>query len=91
MAAGALGLLLGQAVLVHNPAGSDAFRSLAGVENKGLLEANWAEVFSSDHPVSPGCLPIARSGDAVGAIPIPILSVSGHIEEPFLLSDCSQG
>lgn len=87
----ALGILLGQAVLVHDPAGPDALRSLAGVENEGLLQANRAEVLCPYHPIGSRCLPIAGSGDAVRPIAVPILAVSRDIEEPFLFTDCCQG
>lgn len=82
-----VGLAVWQAVLVHDPAGSDAFRSLPGVEDEGLLQPDGSVVLRFDHPVGARRLPVSRRGHAVGSIPVPILAISRNVEVPLLLSD----
>lgn len=87
----AFSVVLRQAVLIHNPAGSDPFGSLAGVEDKGFLQADRTGVLTSNQPVGSRCLPIARCGHTVRAVTISVLPVSGHVEKPLFLSNGGQG
>lgn len=74
-----------EAILVHDPARTDALGSFAGVENEGFLEANRPQILAPDHSISASGLPVARCRHAIGPIPVPILPISRHVEVPFFL------
>lgn len=80
-----LGLVLRQAILVHDPTSPDPFGGFTGVENEGFLEADGPEILASDHPISSGGLPVAGSRNAVRPIAVPILPISRYIEVPLFL------
>ena len=81
------GLVLRQAVLVHDPVRLATAGSLARVEHKRLLEANATSVVGAAHgPVRARGLPVARRRDSVGARSVGVLLVSWAEEEPLPLT-----
>jgi hypothetical protein len=80
-------LVLGQAVLVHDPLRLAAARGLPCVEHERFLEANAARVVCASHgPVRARGLPVAGSGDAVGAGAVGVLLITRAEEEPLALT-----
>jgi len=75
-----------EAVLVHDPAAADALGRLAGVEDERLLEPDGAAaVVGLDGAVGARGLPVARRRHPVGPVPVAVLAVPRHVEEPLLL------
>jgi len=79
---GAIKLLQGGAILVHNPISPLPFGCTASIEHQSLLHSN------QNHPrlnftILPSCLPIPMIRCSVQPMPIWILSVLWAEEEPF--------
>ncbi|WVZ20509.1 hypothetical protein V8G54_007831 [Vigna mungo] len=79
---GAIKLLQGGAILVHNPIGPLPFGCTTSVEHQSLLHSN------QNHPrlyftILPGRLPIPMTSCSVQSMPIWVLSVLWTEEEPF--------
>jgi hypothetical protein len=81
----AVGDVLAEAVLVHDPVGALAAGGAAAVEDERLAEAVDAAV-AGDAAVLAGGLPVPRRRGAVGAGAVGVLAVPGAEEEPFQVS-----
>lgn len=80
-------VVLGQAVLIHDPLRLAASGSLACVEHKRFLEPNAARVMATSYgSVCARGFPVARSGDTVGTGAVRVLLVSRAEEEPLPLA-----
>jgi hypothetical protein len=78
-----LGVLVVEAVLVHDPVGADPLRRAAAVVDERLLHADGAAAVVQHAAVLARGLPVPRPRRAVGAEPVGVLAVPRPEEVPL--------